>query len=182
MPGAVSFGDTVREFLSALPISDPPTPWRKIATVAVGGSYAFGFPRDAETILACSDNGQSLFDCTTGERLYRNRDENGYRPAELKADFLDGSKTAVDTMGKDGGGLRLTTDDGWSIECIAADWPGSTFLLYPPGAGMGLLKVGKAPDATVLCRELDCLAFGFSWTGKSLVWADRADLTIWHRG
>lgn len=90
--------------------------------------------------------------------------------------------TRVRLAGQAGGGLPLTTADGWSVGRYPVDWPDERVVLEPPNAGVlwpghesgcvGLL----GPDALFEVR-----AAGFSRTGRLLVTATAGDLTLYTR-
>lgn len=180
--------DPIRQALeSAEPAQDMP-PWRLVAHRAIGGLWAVGFERQSEMMLVVSSSGQSVIDGTTGEVLYRNREEDGYNLHRLQASRLDNPKTApIHMSGLDGGSLRSSTVDGWTVDQLPINWPETYSILQPPGASIYFLKkewrkVKRDASFYVLQNEAtEIRAFGFSWTGKTLVWADSSDLYIWSR-
>ena len=169
------------EYLKLLVVAEPPAPWRAVIQTAAGGSFAAGFDRHSERLLTCSESGQAIIDCRTGERLHRSYENNGFSKNELRATALDGSNLIVDTSGPDGGRLPQTTGDGWTVEAIPIVWPEYNYFLNPPGCSVHDVTVDRAPCPTLIRRDYECTAFGFSWSGNSLVWLDRADLLIWTR-
>ncbi|MEX3016770.1 hypothetical protein [Gymnodinialimonas hymeniacidonis] len=178
----------VRRALRKSAISAPPDPWREVARLAVGGLTGVGFERENETLLVTSANGQSVIDCTNGERLYRNRDDDGLGHGFLQAQRLDRPQDApISTSGIEGGGLPCLTTDGWTCRSIPLDWPETFHILEPPGASIYFSKslfAGSNKDATffLMAKAADeTRAFGFSWTGQTLIWACSSDLFIWSR-
>ncbi|MEP4197605.1 MAG: hypothetical protein ABJL99_18430 [Aliishimia sp.] len=181
--------DPIRAALSEAEV--PPTapaPWEHVTTCAVGGLTAVGFERSSETLLVISQSGQSVMDATTGTRLYRNRAADGYDVNALKAARLDHPAIErMDMAGLHGGALRRETEDGWSVDMFNLIWPETCCVLHPPNASIYFLKKGwtqgiKDPTFHLMAREReDVRAFGFSWTGRSLLLATPSTLTIWAR-
>ena len=177
--------------LSSLQNADPGVgfdPWRLTVHAAVGGACAVGFDKKTEDLLVVSSNGQSVFECTSGERIYRNRESDGYDPMLLEGHRLDEHTASPFTMsGSDGGGLLKATFDGWTVDTFQLDWPHTFCILQPPGASIYFLDdkpYSPKKDGTfhlVQSQFGEPVAFGFSWSGKSLVWCDRSDLYVWTR-
>jgi hypothetical protein len=162
--------------------------WRLTIQAAVGGASAVGFDRKSEDLLVVSSNGQSVFECTSGERIYRNRASDGYDPMLLEGHRLDEPKASPFAMsGADGGGLLTITSDGWTVDTFHLDWPHTFCILQPPGASIYFLHdkpFAPKKDGTYHLVQSQLgkpIAFGFSWSGKSLVWCDRSDLYVWAR-
>ena len=80
-----------------------------------------------------------------------------------------------------GGGLRSTTSDGWSVAALGLDWPKHFFLLNHPGSDVYMFKIGREPQFSVVAHDYEARAFGFSWTGRTLILADGAGVRIWGR-
>ena len=163
-------------------------PWQLVTRSSAGGAFAAGFDPANEELLVVSANGQGIFDAVTGDRVYRNREESGYDHEKLEAVRLDKPDARpIPMAGDDGGGLRRTTSDGWTIDNLQINWPTSYSILQQPGASIFFLgpqweQRGKDASFRVLVQSEGLpVAFGFSWSGKSLVWLDRSDLIIWTR-
>lgn len=179
--------DPVDAALSEATVCGDVGPWRAQPLVAIGGLTAVGFARTDETLLVCSSQGQSVIDAATGTTLYRNHEDDGLDWAALKGTRLDHpADERFDMAGLPGGGLRSATNDGWSVMQLGQG-DASLCLLHPPGASVFNLRPTIAEvtlDATfhLLARErAEIRAFGFSWTGRSLVLATASDLRIWSR-
>jgi hypothetical protein len=89
---------------------------------AVGGLFGVGYATASELLLVLSSQGRGVFDCATGERLARDYEESHkfFDPIRLTAvgfGPLDGQ--AIRIAGLFGGGLPLTTLDGWYLEAQA---------------------------------------------------------------
>ncbi len=174
--------------LQAAQVADNFEPWKLTVASPVGGACALGFDRNSESLLVVSSNGQSVFDCTSGKRVYRNRDDDGYDPLTLEGRRLDDPDASPFQMsGSLGGGLLTTTPDGWHIDTLQLDWPRTYCILQPPQASIYFLhekwrEYRKDASYHVVKSKLGSpIAFGFSWTGKTLVWCDRVDLFAWTR-
>ncbi len=103
-------------------IQDPPAPWRRLPVFAVGGLFGVGYAPGSDLLLVLSSQGRGVFDCLAGEKLARDYDE--------AHDFLDVIRLtatgfgpligqAVRVGGLFGGGLPLTTTDGWCLDAQA---------------------------------------------------------------
>jgi hypothetical protein len=53
--------------LLSLNIGEVPSPWKLVATVAVGGLQSLGFDQDSENLLIVSSQGRGVIDCLTGD-------------------------------------------------------------------------------------------------------------------
>ena len=180
--------DTIHDALVSSPTMQSASPWRLVTETAVGGAVAAGFDRATDELLVVTSTGQGIFDTTTGQRTYRNRENSGYDHENLEATRLDKkAEQPIPMAGDDGGGLRRSTSDGWTVDVMQMKWPTSYGILQSPGASIYFLdpkwkKYEK--DATFqVVKKLEGLpvAFGFSWSGQTLVWLDRSDLVIWAR-
>ncbi len=167
-----------------LPVDQPPSPWRLAGGSAVGGLTEVGFAPGSDLLLVVSSQGRGVFDCLTGERVARDRSE----PEGVGPDWQDPfdlwavgigplAGQHIRTAGISGGGLTRATRDGWSVERLALEWPDETLLLRQ---GWGF---GYSPSELVkIAVYSEVRAFGFSPTGRSLVFATSSDLAIWSRG
>jgi hypothetical protein len=175
---------TVDRIVSA-PVTAPPPPWRHIKTVPVGGLFAVGFEEESERLLIVSASGQALFDCLAGERISRNVEKDGYDPYRLIA-YAVGPElgSPVRMSGLHGGGLPEYTMDGWSVEAIPLYWPQRILVLTPPGSRLWGNAAGKPPEFFKMQEDLatELRAFGFSWTGKTLIIAESDGVTVYSRG
>ncbi len=174
--------------LETAPIADSAPPWQLVAAVSAGGATAAGFDPATDDLLVVSSNGQGVFDTATGSRVYRNRNESGYNPERLEADRLDRTGgRPIPMAGDDGGGLRRSTSDGWTIDILQISWPTSYSVVQRPGASIYFVdprwdRFNKDASFHVLKKSEGLpIAFGFSWSGRSLIWLDRSDLFIWRR-
>ena len=157
-----------------------PVPWRASATQAVGGLTDVGFISGTDFLLVLSSQGRGIYDCLTGERVARDRAEDyPFDTSSLTAPaFADFDTHTVHTAGLHGGGLALTTRDGWSIEHFVFDWPETIVTLSPPGQSSGYVTLGTPTAIYRLPSDSTTRAFGFSPTGRSLVVASSSDLHL----
>ena len=184
----INFINVLNDALASSPKMQNEPPWKLVAHTSAGGAFAAGFDRVTEELIVASENGQGIFDAVTGNRIYRNRENSGYDQAQLEATRLD--KTGcppIPMAGEHGGGLCRTTSDGWSIDTLQMQWPTAFSILHKPNASIFFLAPqwnGRGKDSSfrlVMKSEGLPVSFGFSWSGKSLIWLDRRDLLIWHR-
>ena len=172
----------LRTKLQQMAMSDPPPPWKLIASHAVGGLTEIGFAPDSDLLLAISSQGRGVYDCRTGERVARDRNEfwDDLDQTRLTSRGIGPlSDLKIRLAGLHGGGLPTSTSDGWSIDIIALDWPQHTLFITAPfnslfhGDGNSY-KI--AQDGVTGYR-----AAGFSETGQSFVFATSSDLDIYAR-
>lgn len=169
--------------LSKLPISEPPQPWRKVCTTAVGGLEAVGFADGSDLMLVLSSAGRSVIDCASGDVIARDRE-----PFELDYGTLLCSgigplaEAQVRMGGLYGGGLPNSTTDGWGVELRPLSWPLEELILSPPGETMLWTAPGKKPGLTKFHKAgTELRAFGFSSTGRALALAYSSDVTVYFR-
>lgn len=180
--------DYLREALRSSIKSREFGPWKLVVERAVGTLFAVGFERESENVLAISSNGQGVIDCKTGDLLYRNREDGGFDLENLSGRRLDiAGSPSINMAGPCGGGLKQETSDGWTVASYPIDWPETYFIAQPPGASIFWAdpkwsEFRKDSTFFLLERDVsDAVAFGFSWSGKSLLWADSARFLVWGR-
>lgn len=172
----------LRRKLQQMPLVDPPLPWKLIATHAVGGLTEIGYAPDSDLLLAISSQGRGVYDCKTGERIARDREEfwDDLDQTRLSSKGIGPlANLTIRLAGLHGGGLPTSTFDGWNMDIIAVDWPQHSLFLTTPfnslfhGDGNSY-KI--AQDGVTGYR-----AAGFSETGQSFVFATSSDLDIYAR-
>jgi hypothetical protein len=157
-----------------------PEPWIASGTQAVGGLTDVGFIPGTDFLLVLSSQGRGIYDCLTGQRVARDRDEAyPFDTASLTASaFADFAEQTVHTAGIHGGGLALTTHDGWSIADFMFDWPEPIVTLSPAGLSWEYAEMGRPTVIYRLPADSTTRAFGFSPTGRSIVLASSSDLQM----
>lgn len=174
--------DTLRDRIRALPPSLPPDPWKASASFAVGGLSSVGFARDGDLLLVVSSQGRGVFDGLSGERVARDTTDYQEDALHLEAQGIGPLQGQTLRMaGAYGGGLALSTSDGWSLHCVELDWPGQDLVLVEPGSHL----FGELYDQPGAMRKIQSdsplRAFGFSATGRSLVIATHSELHLFSR-
>lgn len=164
--------------------SAPPPPWRTSGVFASPGLEAIGFHRNAELLLVVSQEGRGVIDCVSGEKVARKHDDASDRrpPHQLQAlgiGPLEGETIAM--CGRHGGGLPRVTHDGWSLEVVTLEWPTQDLLLVPPGASLFTVQDDEPGRFTRIESDPELQAYGFSYTGRSLVIATVSELVIYCR-
>jgi len=177
------------QYLSA-PLVAPPAPWRLAGPgpgVAVGGLQGVGFGVHPETgsdlLMVVSTDGFGLLDTDTGAKVARDREPGPRVPIPDGPDLacpgigvLAGTRVRI--AGLFGGGLHATTDDGWTIDVVAPEWPLHRVILSAAGGrndggpGTTWWHVGNDEDSGEL------RAAGFSPSGRTLVIATSSDVTL----
>jgi hypothetical protein len=143
---------------------------------AVGGLFQVGYGPETDFLLVLSHAGRGVFDCVSGKKLARDYGDafqffDQIRLESVGFGPLDGIKIRM--AGLFGGGLPLTTQDGWRLEVQARQWPNTSVFLTAP-ASKDSICIGD--DGAVEMR-----ACGFSETGKSFIIATSADITAFAR-
>src|SRR5262249_51453755 len=118
-------------------VRDVLPPWRPHPAYAVGGLFGVGYAAGSDLLLVLSSQGRGVFDCVTGEKLARDHEEahDFFDPVRLIAEgFGPLAGQPVRIAGLFGGGLPLTTSDGWGLEPQARAWPTHSVFLTAPGA------------------------------------------------
>ncbi len=170
--------------LDRLPTTTVPDPWRQTATFAVGGLADVGFAESTDFLLAISSAGRGVFDCAHGTLLGRDDSADfGFDVGNLLAEGLGPlAHVRVRTSGLHGGGLALTTVDGWSLERDPRSWPDEQLFLSPPGQTMLWQPPGQPMRLTKLADLLaELRAYGFSPTGRTFIVATAADIRAFAR-
>lgn len=168
--------EPLRKRILSTPLQDAALPWTRRIAASVGGLTEIGFADDSDLLLVVSSTGRSLFDCITGERIARDRDEpddSWYDERRLRATGIgsvDGK--TIRLCGLHGGGLPTSGNAGYWVDAIPIQWPEWHIVL---GGPYGWIYDGKTPIAK-LAVERELRAFGFSDTGMTLVIATSSDL------
>ena len=172
----------LREKLLNLEVESPIDPWKKTACVTVGGLISVGFDRHSDNLLIVSHQGRGVVDCCTGEKTARDC-EHYYEDKEyLEAEGIGDLKGKTIRMaGLYGGGLPISTVDGWQLESVTLNFPEATILLVEPDSEL-YGSVCDRPDNFIKVEQDACIrAYGFSYTGKSFIIATTSDVTIYAR-
>ncbi len=171
---------SLRHSLETLPLGLPPEPWSRRGDYAVGGLTEIGFAPDADVLLVVSSQGRGLFDCRTGSKLARDpaEDWDGLDETHLVSPgFGDWAQTMFRLAGLHGGGLPMTTADGWGLHCVPLPWPQHFVFISRPW------KSHMFDQWTKIATDNACefRACGFSDTGRSFVVASSCELLIFAR-
>lgn len=185
MPGPF---DNLKRALSVATIVSSPGLWKQTVHLGVGGLFAVGFDTKTENLVVVSMNGQSVIDCSTGQLIYRNREQDGFNNKWLNATRLDSPNCSpINMAGLYGGGLKASTSDGWSVKSFPIEWPETYYILEPPDSSIYYADEkwrGHSKNCSFFLLGKDrgeSCAFGFSWSGKFLVLASTSDLFVWSR-
>jgi len=174
--------DPLRAKLRSLKLVQPPSPWREIAIVSVGGLRAVGFDRESDLLLVVSFAGRGVIDCLTGQRIARD-DANYFEDTTfLEAEgigLLKGHTLRV--TGLHGGGLPITTEDGWSVKILGREWPELEVLMIEPNASLYASPPREPSGFHKVAVESELRACGFSYTGRTLIVASSSDIIIFGR-
>jgi len=174
--------DPIRQRIRSLDIDLPPSPWKKIGAVAVGGLRSIGFDRDSEMLLIVSSMGRGVIDCCDCAKVARDEAEYYAGETYLEAEGIGQLEGKTIRMaGLTGGGLPNVTQDGWMLEIVTLDWPEHDVLLAEPYTTIYDSLYGKPSRFKKIARESELRAYGFSYTGKSLVIATSSEIVVYGR-
>jgi hypothetical protein len=168
--------------LLSLNIGEAPSPWKRVATIAISGLRSLGFDQDSENLLILSFQGRGVIDCLTGEKIARDNEEFYEGETKLEAQGIGIlSDRTIRMSGLFGGSLPIITEDGWQLECVTLKWPEQMLILLPPSSYLYGPVTGHADSMTKIFEDSCIRAYGFSYTGRSLVIATTSDVTIFVR-
>lgn len=174
--------ESLKRKLMSTQLSAPPSPWQQSSVISVSGLRAVGFDRHSDQLLVVSNQGRSVVDCLSGQKLARDDEEYFEGEEHLEAEGIGPCAGKLFHMaGLHGGGLPTTTEDRWSLEVLTLDWPTKEVLLFEPGSWLYGSLYSKPDNFSKLASESELRACGFSHTGRSLVLATSSDLTIYSR-
>ena len=159
-----------------------PAGWKLVANLPIGGVRSVGFDKTSEDLLLVSLGGRGLVDCGSGEIVLRDKAEYFDHELELEADGIGKySGVRFRMSGIFGGGLPLQTTDGWLVNLIHFSSSRAGLLLFEQDFELKEVQNPGTGKYWLLSEETDIRAFGFSWTGKSLVYATASEVSIFGR-
>jgi len=174
--------DPLRREIEQRQVAPAPAPWQLKAQLTIAGLLEVGFDHDSELLLVASSSGRSVIDCQSGAKVARDRTDNLGSDRYLQTRGIGPLHERVIHMaGINGGGLPLATADGWMVEDITLAWPEQHLLLVEPGSWLHGARYNRPALFHKLAVELEVRAFGFSYTGLSLVIATAGDLLVYGR-
>jgi len=141
--------------------------WHRVIWTGVGGVLAVGVP-DERRIVVGSHAGVGVFDATTGERVYRSRD-NDYtwwdqERLSIILNVSGGESEVIPSMGLEGGSLPAVTADGWTCSQCES------------GA-----VLTRGDETVEVVDPEEARAVGFSPAGSLFVFATSPSLTVLRR-
>ena len=169
-----------------LPITTPPLPWIRLPLPIIGGLVEVGFSKMSDFLLVISHNGRGVFDCSTGKRVARDdspldNTATWHDYTRLQAQGIGPiSSEMVSLSGLWGGDLPKQTQDGWQSETLVLDRPDQTLILQSPEQ-KSIWDTCSTLCVTIIGRESEVRAFGFSYSGKNIVLATSDSLLLWKR-
>jgi hypothetical protein len=138
----------------------------------------------ADLLMVVSMAGFGLIDTQTGTKMTRDRDPEVATPTgpDLACPgigVLAGARVPI--AGLFGGGLHATTDDGWTVDVVAPEWPHQRVILSADGG-----RNDGPPGSTWWHvfddeRHGEPRAAGFPPSGCTLVVATACDVTLFRR-
>jgi hypothetical protein len=151
--------------------------------VAVGGVRAVGFDRETDLLLVVSFGGRGVIDCASGQKIARDDDESYFEDTRyLEAEGIGPLKgKTLRVAGSQGGGLPTSTEDGWSLELVTCEWPEQEVLLLEPFATLFDFLQRKPSRFHKIATDSEIRAYGFSYTGKTMIVASSSDVIIFSR-
>jgi hypothetical protein len=174
--------DPIKQRIREALITDAPEPWKLLGTIVITDIMEVGFAEDSEMLLVLSGHGRELIDCRSGRRVARDPGVE-HRSSWYGAHDLIGQGFGPMTgrqmrlTGAGGGGLSFITRDGWGAVRAPVQWPDEFLLLTAPYSSI------YQPQASFwkLVAAREAVAWGFSYTGKTLIAATAEGVTIFAR-
>lgn len=151
-----------------------PLGWER-QTLSVGGLMYVGFSDiHTEKLICISSQGQSVINCKTMQKTFC--DEN-YDEDDLIAYAEELGDEIIRIAGDMGGGLRIGSKEGNSLQKIAPYWPKEQIIFCP-----NYQALYSAPDKCWnVFEDYGIKAYGFSKCGKYFIVATSSDLMVYKR-
>lgn len=174
--------ESLRSTIQDRQVTSPPYPWIESARYVVAGLLEVGFHRDSDLLLGLSASGLGVFDCLTGEKVAREHGEFFFPNRYLECEGIGPlAGSTIRMSGVSGGGLAVAAPDNWHVETVTLTWPDHHLLLVEPDSWLHGERYNRPWVFYKLAVERELRAFGFSWSGNSLVIATSGSLTIYRR-
>lgn len=174
--------DSLRAAIRERSVAQPPSPWVRTATFAIAGLLEVGFSRESEHLLITSSSGRGVIDCACAEMIAR--DYSQYPSTDRYLECQGIGSLAGDSIrmsGMSGGGLASGTVDGWVTEAVSLDWPDHHLLLVEPDSWLNGAHHNRPSNFHKLAIASELRAFGFSYSGLTLIIATASDVTLYRR-
>lgn len=174
--------DPLKTQISQCPKSLPSSTWEIAGEFTVANLFDVGFDRESELLLVSSSSGLRLFDCVTGQKIARDTSEEALTDRFLDCRGIGALEHKTIRMaGIYGGGLPSITQDGWQVETVTLQWPEHHLLLVEPNSWLYGADYNRPSTFHKLATESDVRAFGFSYSGRTLLIATSGDITFYRR-
>ena len=148
--------------------------WRKVGTIPVGGLTAVGFSETEHFLLVLSHDGRGVLETQTGSRVARSRETPRYDSPWLNesARLIEGVSPVegewIEGVGLWGGSLPRCNQSGWSVR-----------LESRGTVEYGYARQGSSPQEFLIDSAVtEIRAFGFSKSGRFLVFASSSELSL----
>ena len=177
----------IKEFLLIAKIRQVPIvkeflPWKPTAFFITDPLVGAGFLPGKEVALVLTHDDRILIDCKTGKELVRDEfseTEKEYDIGELTYKWPERCEDKIQIAGIHGGELPQVTSDGWQIFYTTVYQPQVDIILEPPKK-----HYWREPKecARINPRGLyDLRAFGFSYSGKSIIILGHDEVCMFNR-
>ncbi|MEO6978004.1 MAG: hypothetical protein ABJA76_16785 [Mucilaginibacter sp.] len=159
--------------------------FKRLNTFAIGGLENIGYIDNNDTLIVLSGQGRGVFDCLTGQKIYRD-DENWWQDFDEATSTIHVNIVNISSGIKTSGlfgerKLPSRTVDGWELS-LSDPYPDDPpFEKY--NVQSVFLKHGVQDKEIFVAKDGPCevRAFGFSDTGNTFVVALSCELIIWKR-
>jgi hypothetical protein len=148
--------------------------WRRIVTVPIGGLTAVGFSATERYLLVLSHDGRGLLESATGQRVARDRESPRHDCPWLEesARLIRGLPPVegewIEAAGLWGGSLPSRNTAGWSLRQVSSGH-----------AEVGYARHDSSTRELLVASAITELrAFGFSRSGRFLVFASASELSL----
>ena len=160
--------------------------WKKLKNQPVGGLREIGFVKNTDKILVLGSGGRTIFDCTTGEKIARDRFDYYHYKWNSETGILEGLGFCEGTQTICAGfeyhdQVLKETNDNWKIEIR-----NENRLDYKKESRkaevMYLINSKSKIEVEVEVYHYGITrSYGFSPTGKSFITAQSYGIEFWTR-
>lgn len=144
--------------------------WKQKIIHPVGGLINLGFAEGSDLVLVVSHQGRGVYNCLSGERVARDRDENIWPDYDKANNTFSGIGPLL--------GSRIPTHGLYGGDSLVKH-NHHRDLLSKVEMQLWLTPAQGARVAILDLSEIELRAYGFSPTGESFVVATNSDLLIW---
>ncbi|MFT3886138.1 MAG: hypothetical protein QM724_12140 [Flavobacteriales bacterium] len=144
--------------------------WKQKIIHPIGGLINIGFAEASDMLLVVSHQGRGVYDCLSGERVARDRDENIWPDYDKVTNTFSGIGPIQ--------GLRIQTHGLYGGDSLVKN-NHHRDLLSKEATQLWIVPAHGPATASLDLAEFELRVYGFSPTGESFVIGTDSDLRIW---